>query len=85
MTPEELIETTATKIGLNNFLAELDALGWRGLDPANVQESMMRGHDNCTESEKTDRTELITGDMEYILHMYGYDLVNNVIVDIVPR
>lgn len=85
MTPEELIETTATKIGLNNFLAELDALGWRGLDPANVQESMMRGRDNCTESEKLDRTELITGDMEYILHMYGYDLVDNVIVDIVPR
>ena len=80
-----LVNMTALKLGKDAFIDALDAIGWRGDYAANPQDFLKKYIDNMASIYREEADNLVRKDMIHALNLYGFDLIGNEIVDIVPR
>lgn len=83
MPTKMLITQTELLIGKTAFIETLDALGWRGNyadDPASFLIDFL---DEAPNKEVSD--QMVRNDMDYALDLFGFEVVDGQIIDIVPR
>ena len=80
-----IIATLSNIIGEQNFIAELDAIGWRGIASHPVE--FFRGYfEGVVDTDDyEDRVQLVISDMSNIGLQYGLELNGDDFVDTVPR